>query len=186
MNVQHILWLQSHALQYHTLHSEHQSAIRKNKHLSYRVCFTRRQYHIHAGVEIAGQLSLSQSHVCNVKIWKSGVCAHARVHACMCAQYTLAHKKNPEVQKIVKEQLRTGHQLIWENTDDTISYFLYTINILHTNTTGYKVGMTWQWQLLTVFSVCSMLVIPAVTPHARMVLLSYKRLKKRHNTAKFS
>jgi len=32
--------------------------------------------------------------------------------------------------------------LIWENTDDMISYFLYTINILHTNMTGCKAGMT--------------------------------------------
>lgn len=56
-----------------------------------------------------------------------------------------------------------------------LGYFLYTINILHTNMTGCKVGMTRQRQLLTVFSVCSMLVIPAVTPHACLVLLSYKR-----------
>lgn len=50
--------------------------------------------------------------------------------------------------------------------------------------TGCKVGMTWQQQLLTVFSVCSMLVIPAVMPHARMVLLSYKRLKKKTQYSK--
>jgi len=73
------------------------------------------------------------------------VCAQVCVCVCVCEcahARARTHKKNPEMQKIVKEQLRTGHQLIWENNDDTISYFLYTINILHTNMTGCKVGMT--------------------------------------------